>query len=478
MSPLRPHHPLLPLLAGLALIGCGGGGGGTDAPSGSTQPVVSGNVLDYPFLGTKRVLFLVVEYLDEPALFASTPDGLSQVQRIADTVSDAYRVDSNGRLQLEIDIPWPPLLIPRRASEYDPETSQVHIRADALRAAKLAGVAVSSYDREVIFSAKLWNGAAAHGWVRTAWMSNTLERVVVHEIGHTIGRPHADFWDGDPLGPGTLVRYGDLFDPMGTGQLWNRFLHSSAPFKLRSGWIQQGDILSVTQSGTYQLAPLETPGIGLPSALRIRRDNTSDYWVYQRATEPTLADGAVIQIASSNPFDDLILLDMNQGSPGDEAIDARLAPGEVFDDLSAGGISIENVTKPGDPITLAVTLDPLASPVTDVVPIVDVLSPPREDPVSGVVKFAAAVDDPEVGSLDGDGIDHVVLSILDAGFDPPSLVTSRTVSAPPFEFTLDTEAAGLRDGFYIFQVDAVGTDGGSNRIWYRVLLDNYSKTLP
>ncbi len=123
--------------------------------------------------------------------------------------------------------------MPNPDSYYQNGPTTVRIRADVVTVAEQAGFAIDSYDREVIFSRQLWRGAPGLGTMnkRTIFMSEdnfNLPYVSAHELGHSFGWRHANFWEvsgGSPISSnGTEIEYGDVYDMMGNnigiGQSW------------------------------------------------------------------------------------------------------------------------------------------------------------------------------------------------------------------------------------------------------------------
>jgi hypothetical protein len=100
--------------------------------------------------------------------------------------------------------------------------------------------------------------------------------VLVHELGHTFGLPHAT----SRLCPGCArIEYGDPFSPMGQGA--DDF---SALEKLTLGWISRVD--RVTLPGTYAVAAVDRPSTGA-QALAFEAAE-GEYWVEYRVHEPHL----------------------------------------------------------------------------------------------------------------------------------------------------------------------------------------------
>ncbi len=102
-----------------------------------------------------------------------------------------------------------------------------------------------------------------------AWTS--LDTLFAHELGHALGLMHANSWEcGDT--PVSIIEsacihgeYGNFFDIMGTG--WSS-LHFNAYYKELLGWLSPSSVLTISQSGTYTLKPLE--GYGGPRLAKIQ----------------------------------------------------------------------------------------------------------------------------------------------------------------------------------------------------------------
>lgn len=121
-----------------------------------------------------------------------------------------------------------------------------------------------------------------------------LDLALSHELGHQLGAAHANSWScgaGQVL-YGTCVHkeYGNNFDVMGTGGAdvfksgsASYGLHFNAFYKDLFGWLPDST-LTVTQTGTYTLSPLESS-----SGMRIAKikppflSNTPYYLEYRRA---------------------------------------------------------------------------------------------------------------------------------------------------------------------------------------------------
>ncbi len=87
-----------------------------------------------------------------------------------------------------------------------------------------------------------------------------FDYVLAHEIGHSLGVYHANGWDCGAqaiLGSCEHIEYGNYFDTMGYGVL---SLHFNSFYKKLLGWLDADSANIVSQSGTYELNPLEKKG--------------------------------------------------------------------------------------------------------------------------------------------------------------------------------------------------------------------------
>jgi len=409
--------------------------------SSSSQP---GDFLMAPLIGNVKVLFISVEY-----------PGVSGIVSTSELRGDAVLVKKNiegnsyDKVSLTIDVTLT-LMMPNPDTYYtnDPKSTYIRIMTDALKVAEQAGFDVDSYDREVIFSRQLWNGKGSQGSLnrRTCFMNNSREYTMVHELGHTFGWRHANFWrvsGGSPISSiGKLIEYGDKYDMMGSrgapppypAGIWHHF---NPWLKYRNGWLPDESILNVTDSGTYTIQALESdPMTGTSvtkyTALKIRRDALTDYWVFFRGSEEFINNGPVITRIFNTNVKPTELLDMTPGSrsENEDFKDAALAVDNTFSDTEAG-ISVKTVSASSTEVRVEVTVDPNAIAALDNLPVIDIVSPVLgQRTQQGVVDYEVTAFDPDVGTFDGAGIEKVKLFIhigndplitnLRQGLDPPT----------------------------------------------------------
>jgi len=188
-----------------------------------------------------------------------------------------------------------------------------------------------------------------------------------HELGHNLGLSHAQSLyctgpDGQVTslevtgGSCSIWEYGDPFDSMGNN--WIGFQYS-ASYKARLGWIPSSGITSVSQSGTYTIAPSEVT-TGQPQVLRIPlpsgatydldvRQPFGQFWDAQVADYPALLNGVEIRRA------DQWTTQLVDTTPDGNFSDAPLQVGQTFTD-GAAGISIRTESVGPDSATVHVEL--------------------------------------------------------------------------------------------------------------------------
>jgi len=446
----------------------------------SSQSASPGNIMMRPTLGAHKVLFIRVNYPDDNRVVLTA----QQAQTHAENLRSIFKANSYDKLDLQIDI-TPVLTMPQPTGFYHlfNRLSFVRIRADAIKLAGDAGFRESDYDREIIFTTKVWplvqSGVGGVN-LRTSFITKDRPPLSAHEMGHTFDWAHANFWRVTSSSPidtaGEKINYGDRFDIMGDA---NHFHHFNPFFKSRVGWLPPESILTVSESGTYLIRALEkTPLSGSPvneySALRVRRDPNTEYWVYYRAREDSANAGALVSRIQPNNRSQALLLDMTPGSrpKNRDHEDAALAPGKTIHDPEAG-IEITVLGKNSDSLAVQVVVP--NNPI-DTLPVIDILEPQTGVTLHGPIDYEATAFDPDVGTTDGAGIDTVTFVL---GFNEvqetllevtPVIVAIKQLTAPPYTFHVETDS--LADEVYWLRVLAKSENGGSNTMAISYIVDN------
>ena len=440
-----------------------------------------GNIMRRPILGQEKILFIRVIYPDDKEPILSD----ERAPLHAEAFKKLIETNSYGKYTMDIDI-TPILTMPQPTSFYMLENrlSFVRIRSDALKIAEEAGFKLDEYDREAIFSKKIWlQDFAGVGGVnlRTFYSSRDNVALSAHELGHTLDWRHASFWRVSTKNPidtnGVLIEYGDKFDIM--GDAFNPH-HFNPWYKARAGWIPENRIKLVSTSGLFTITALETDPDDSAEhtyhALRIRRSPGTDYWVFYRSQEDSANVGALIVRSHPRNTSHSTLLDMTPASKplNQDYQDAALAEGRTVVDEEAG-IEITVLSRTEDSLVVEVQIpsERIAS-----VPVINFISPSAlTEVVKGEVTYEVTVFNPDAGRVNGAGIDTVAFRLgYPEGEDPFGEGTTfiplvqKIFTSPPYRLNLNTE--DLPDEAYRLQVAALSSEGYINRATLNHIIDN------
>jgi hypothetical protein len=191
-------------------------------------------------------------------------------------------------------------------------------------------------------------------WV---WVNGEFDfRVVAHELGHTFGLQHANFWktkDGDPVSSsGESIMYGDPFDVMGDNYRYGGRADFNPWYKYQLGWIQDDQVQTVNQNGTYRVYRFDDGEATGTLALRVARDAqhaVGDYWIGYRRNFPEidrLANGAYVIWGWPSVGVESDLLGL--GPQVNNARDSGLSVGSILADHAAN-LTIAPVAEGGVP---------------------------------------------------------------------------------------------------------------------------------
>ncbi|MDX6597151.1 MAG: hypothetical protein QOE87_1038, partial [Gaiellales bacterium] len=306
-----------------------------------------------------------------------------------------------------------------------------------------------------------WAGIAEVGGSQT-WINGSFTvPVIAHELGHNLGITHAAGLtcksSGAPAPMGdacsidrqhySLPQYADPFDAMGNAAVLRQM---NMAHKLALGVLPASAIATVTTSGTFHLAPMETL-TGSVELLRVPKPGGGTYSVEYRQplgvfdgqAGPSVA-GVLIHTESPDISDpvhrgdsDTALVDMHPdaGSPSTQWQNAAMSVGQVFND-PLRGIAIQNLAQDASGATLAITL-PL-----------DTLPPGQPGRLSAVLS-GSTVALQWTAAADDRGVVSYVVARDGAPLGSTSAVAFTDSAAPP----------GATVVYAVSAVDAAGNIG-------------------
>ncbi|OGG49034.1 hypothetical protein A2678_01035 [Candidatus Kaiserbacteria bacterium RIFCSPHIGHO2_01_FULL_53_31] len=267
------------------------------------SPVITSALTSAPVIsiipttvGTAKVAVLLYDFTDSPVDGTGNPRRTFTVEQATNAifsgeVSNFYREISYGKVTLTgLVYPWERL--PRNAvvsgvCEY-PSPAEIQSSITAKQ------IDIAQYDRVIIIAQQgttdqtndcfFYHQSGVQGTsphesalplssggqnysIQTAF-TQSLGYSLEHELGHTFGTAtvalnpaHASILDCPPgivaSNSGCSIRENaNNFDFLSSpGYLWG--MHSNAFFKETFGWLDRDSLLNITQSGTYQISPLE-----------------------------------------------------------------------------------------------------------------------------------------------------------------------------------------------------------------------------
>ena len=238
--------------------------------------------------GLQNILAILVTYNPNHTI------GQAEAQIVRNTLfspfaNQFFQEASYGKVFLTGDVVGPFVL---------PQPTGCDHRGDAFRADMAAiesGVDIMKYNRkfyvyadrnsgDIVKNQCRWIGLGSFGTLpTTSWIAyhDGGMGLFGHELGHNLGMHHANSdptvnLDCSVVGIGTMCReQGDSSDLMGNGPM----ALMNAPHRVQTGWLPDSSLQTISQSGTYRIAPLglnpnDTGGI--PQVLRFQRKNTQD----------------------------------------------------------------------------------------------------------------------------------------------------------------------------------------------------------
>jgi hypothetical protein len=305
--------------------------------------------------GIKRILVLKVSFsgeFDDPATPGDdrlTPHTDGEIFNALFGADTFFSANSQGLTLFDPVIVHMPVEV-LAASAYTGTSGEVVGRAllkeHALTNARIAGHDPDEYDRVIILARQLFASRSAHGAVggKVAMVigeSGSLAVTLTHELGHTYGFDHSNFYrpsTPDPLGPGEHLEYGDAWDIMGlpNAETEGRWLsrHFNVFFKHLAGWLPGSAVADGTAGGDFRMRRHDSSSAEGLRAIFIRAGDGTTYWLDVRRLFPSNASmmrGVEVRRDMNDPaylYGPLRLLDMDMVTPG--------GPGPLYHSLTVG----------------------------------------------------------------------------------------------------------------------------------------------
>lgn len=232
--------------------------------------------------GVQKTVVILINFMDV-ALECSPTDVKNRMFGNQQSVDGVYRETSYGNVSFSGDVLGPYTINYLSTEACDPWAWAAAAEAAATKRKR---VDLSRYTRRVYVLPRAgtcgWAGLGTIGgnpsqaWIKTC----DLADVYAHELGHNVTMHHAST---DSNNDGVRdCEYCDVSDLMGYGGIGLRQVN--APHKEQMGWLPAGKIVSVTGSGTFNIAPLEIfpSNTAYPQALKIPTGSGDYYYVSYR----------------------------------------------------------------------------------------------------------------------------------------------------------------------------------------------------
>jgi len=222
--------------------------------------------------GEQRTLVILADFVDAP-ISCST----EQVENLMfssddmESVNDLYLESSYQQLSLNTKVVGPFTINALRGDECNPS-----LWADLAEAvASTDRIDMTAYQRRIYVLPESSNcpqiaQGQIGGFPSKAWIFRCGEAAIyAHQVGHNLGLQHASL---------PASEYGDKSDVMGI--LEGGMTSINAPHRLGLGWLESQQVRRVTESGSYDLAPLGPSPDQLtePQVLLLSKPNTDEYY--------------------------------------------------------------------------------------------------------------------------------------------------------------------------------------------------------
>ena len=312
-------------------------------------------------LGAKRVLWVQVDFADDPGAVAT----VAEIEATNRQVAAFIAATSHGATTMTFTVLPTVLRMTRDKAFYNASSSSAgQLQNDAAPLAKAYDAANGAsgafdpdkYDRWIVLFKKMpayaFGGQAMLTGPQVRMNGNISPGTTYHELGHTQGLSHSHYWIPSgpvPTGAGSHLEYGDPYDAMGrSGSGSNN--HFNVGQKNKLGYLPSESIADVATSGTFRLFRHDHADASGLRALRFAPEGLGyELWVEHRRAGPTsfgtaqldrLRQGVQVRWGPGKAprfttGGGSYLLDATPGSSGG-ADDATFRIGETFVDPDAG----------------------------------------------------------------------------------------------------------------------------------------------
>ena len=273
------------------------------------------------------------------------PDRLEQLntedQAAADMANTArfFSETSFGKCSLTTTI-TPMVVLPHTFTWYTTKDTEVNglglLQTHARIEARRLGYDSTQYDCIILRINGLRSGASWGGG-DSVWLGWGGMDVINHEVGHSLGLNHANFWqtsDGTAYGHGANQEYGNPFDVMGGGGGFG--VHYNTVSKRQVGWLPNNYVHFPRENGVYRVHAYDQPRLeeNKRYGLTVAKDSIRSYNIeYHPQGGSTLRDNALV-IYSGMGSNAGHLLDTTPGSSGGKN-DGGIQVGRTFSDEEA-----------------------------------------------------------------------------------------------------------------------------------------------
>ncbi len=386
-------------------------------------------------IGNLRCLYIRVTYPDQMAQPNTEELAYSDMRDNA----RFYLENSYGKMTQTTTV-TSLVTLPHTLAWYKAKDAEVDglglVHSDSSNAARALGYDSNQFDCIIVRVDKgprlegiSWGGG------NSVWITWNGMDVLNHEIGHSLGRNHANSWDsldGTPYGYGQNGEYGNTFDVMGDGGGFSA--HYNTFSKRALAWLPDSYIHLVKGNGVYRIYAYDQPTLeeGKRYGINVAKDSVRQYNIeFHPARGGYLADNA-LAIYSGMGSNAGHLLDTTQGSLNGKN-DGGIAIGRTYSDPEGDmhfTVLSKNATIPAS-LDIAYNRGPFP---TNAAPTATLAASATTIAVGGSVTFTATAADVDGDSLAyqwqfDDGVNGTNSDVFTRTFSTAAQVTAMlTVS--------------------------------------------------